>query len=47
MTTFGDQVFQFGGMPVGGGLPTIFPSSNYYFVDKLHGLSGNSGSLGA
>ena len=42
MTTFGDQLYHHGGMPVGCG-PTIFPESKYYFVDKATGLSGNSG----
>lgn len=42
MTTFGDQVYQFGGVPVGN-LPNIFSESNYYFVDKATGLAGNSG----
>ena len=42
MTTFGDQVYQFGGVPVGS-LPNIFTESNYYFVDKATGLAGNTG----
>lgn len=43
MTTFGDQVFQFGGVPTGCELPLIFPTSRYYFADKLNGKPGNSG----
>jgi len=45
MTTFGDQVYQFGGQPVGSGvgIPMIMPTSQYYYVDKKNGLSGNSG----
>ena len=39
MTTFGDMVFQFGGVPVGsGGVPVFFgQQSKYYFVDVTNG----------
>ena len=44
MTTFGDQLYHHGGVPVGGcSSPTIFPESNYYYVDQATGLSGNTG----
>jgi hypothetical protein len=42
MTTFGDQLFQFGGAPVGGEFP-VFHEANYYFVDKTNGMAGNDG----
>lgn len=43
MTTFGDQVYQYGGMPVGvSGLP--FPATGKaFFVDPVNGSDGNSG----
>jgi len=45
MTTFGDMVYQFGGVPIGGGLPLFIgnDSINYYFVDVTNGKSSNSG----
>lgn len=44
MTTFGDMVYQLGGMPVVGGIGLLsHKDSNYYFVDKRDGSSGNSG----
>ena len=43
MTTFGDQLFQFGGVPVGSSIPFFRSSANVYFVDGLKGVDGNSG----
>ena len=49
MTTFGDTVFQYGGVPVGGGmLPLMGGStsnglSTAFFVDAANGSTGNSG----
>jgi len=45
MTTFGDQLYHHGGVPVcsGAGVPNIFSESNYYYVDKATGLAGNTG----
>ena len=44
MTTFGDQVFQFGGVPVGSGmLPVMGYGAKAFFV---HGSSGNDGNSG-
>ena len=46
MTTFGDQVFQYGGVPVDSGgnrRVQMFQSGNIWFVDGDDGLSGNSG----
>lgn len=44
MTTFGDQVFQFGGVPIGGGmLPAMAPGAKAFFVHGSLGLDGNSG----
>lgn len=44
MTTFGDQVFQFGGVPVSNGqIPFVRNSGKTYFVDGKNGLSGASG----
>ena len=47
MTTFGDQVFEFGGVPVNGSLPLMVGGPtykpNYYFVDGANGADGNSG----
>ena len=42
MTTFGDQVFEFGGMPVGGGGSGIIPAVNgkVYIVDYATGTDG-------
>ena len=43
MTTFGDQVYQYGGMPVGvSGLP-FPPTGKAIFVDPSAGSDGNSG----
>lgn len=42
MTTFGDGVYQWGGVPVGG-FPNIFSESKYFFVDMATGLDGNTG----
>jgi len=42
MTTFGDQVFQFGGEPVGGARFTN-PWATTYFVDYDNGSAGNGG----
>ena len=42
MTTFGDQVFQFGGVPVGGG-DWLLGVANTYFVDVQSGNDGNIG----
>jgi hypothetical protein len=41
MTTFGDQLYQYGGTPVTGGLP--FTTGKVYFVDSVTGSDGNSG----
>ena len=44
MTTFGDQVYQFGGVPVGSGmLPPMGTGSKAFFVHGSLGLDGNSG----
>ena len=44
MTTFGDQVYQFGGVPIGGGmLPAMAPGAKAFFVHGSLGLDGNSG----
>lgn len=44
MTTFGDQVYQFGGVPVGSGmLPPMAPGAKAFFVHGSLGLAGNSG----
>jgi hypothetical protein len=40
MTTFGDQVFQFGGSPVGGGVMT---DGTTYYVDPTSGADSNTG----
>lgn len=40
MTTFGDMVFQFGGVPVGA--PKMF-SGKHFFVKPVSGSNGNSG----
>jgi hypothetical protein len=42
MTTFGDQVFQYGGSPVGFNLPFL-PTGSVFFVDPANGSDGNSG----
>ena len=44
MTTFGDQVFQFGGVPIGGGmLPVLGYGAKAFFVHGSSGAAGNSG----
>ena len=45
MTTFGDQVFQFGGSPVSGALSMgiMGGGAKGFFVDPANGLSANSG----
>jgi len=44
MTTFGDQVFQFGGVPVGSSqIPFMRTTGKTYFVDGKSGLDGNTG----
>lgn len=44
MTTFGDQVFQYGGVPVGGGmLPAMAPGARPVFVHGSLGLAGADG----
>ncbi len=44
MTTFGDGVYQYGGIPVGGGmLPAMAPGAKAFFVHGSLGLAGNSG----
>ena len=44
MTTFGDGVFQYGGMPLGAGmLPLMGGSGKVYFVDPANGSDGNTG----
>ena len=46
MTTYGDQVSQFGGMPVSSGagrLMQVFEGGNVHFVDGDNGKSGHSG----
>jgi hypothetical protein len=44
MTTFGDQVKQFGGVPVGGGmLPLMGRDAKAFFVDPAVGNDSNSG----
>ena len=41
MTTFADGLYQYGGQPVGTGLPPT--SGNIYFVDYTNGVDSNSG----
>jgi len=45
MSTFGDQIFQFGGVPVGGGgmLPIMGSAGNVFFVEPALGNDSNSG----
>lgn len=44
MTTFGDGVFQYNGMPVGGGmLPLMGASAKVFFVDPANGSDSNDG----
>jgi hypothetical protein len=42
MTTFGDMVFQLGGLPVMSGIP-FSQNSQYYFVDPANGSDTNDG----
>ena len=43
MTTVGDQLFQFGGMPVSGIPGPMAPNGKAFFVHGSLGLAGNSG----
>ena len=43
MTSFGDMVYQMGGVPVSSGIPLQIGNAKYYFVDGTKGLSSNSG----
>jgi len=43
MTTFGDQVFEYGGAPVGSGRYSS-PFATHYFVDNDNGTAGASGT---
>lgn len=44
MTTFGDQVRQYGGVPVGvDRLATIFNKDNIWFVDQMNGATAHGG----
>lgn len=43
MTTFGDMVYQLGGLPVMAGVP-FGPNAKYYFVDPANGSDNNSGT---
>jgi len=44
MTTYADGVFQYGGMPVGGGmLPLMGGDAKVFFVDPANGSDGNTG----
>lgn len=44
MTTFGDMVYQVGGMPLGSGiLPLMGGSGKIYWVDPANGSDGNDG----
>lgn len=45
MTTFGDQVYQHGGVPLGGSgmLPVLGGGAKAFFVDPANGADGNSG----
>lgn len=46
MTTYGDQVFQFGGIPVGGGmLPLMGKDAKAFFIDGANGSAGGSGKI--
>lgn len=45
MTTFADGLYQFGGMPVTGGIPPfVSVNSKVFYVDPVNGSDGNSGS---
>ena len=48
MSTYADGLFQYGGMPVTGGIPPLMGlNSKVFFVDPVNGADGNSGtSLG-
>jgi hypothetical protein len=45
MTTFGDQVYQYGGVPLGGQgmLPVLGGGAKAFFVDPANGADGNTG----
>lgn len=43
MTTYGDMLFQLGGVPVGGNLPIFINNANYYFVDGANGVDTQNG----
>ena len=43
MTTFGDQVYQYGGAPVGGGRFSS-PWATHYFVDAINGTANGAGT---
>lgn len=43
MTTYGDMLFQMGGVPALAGIP-FGPKSKYYFVDAVNGSDGNNGT---
>ena len=43
MTTFGDQVFQYGGAPVSSGPQVPFTTGKTFFVHSVTGSNGNSG----
>lgn len=45
MTTHADGIFQYGGMPVTGGVPPFVSRySKTFFVDPVNGLDGNKGT---
>lgn len=45
MTTFADGVYQYGGMPVGMGIPPfVSRTSKTFFVDPINGADGNDGT---
>ena len=44
MTTFVDQVFQLGGVPVGPGSVLGLQTGNWFFVDPVNGQDGNPGN---
>jgi len=43
MTTFGDMLYQLGGVPALQGIP-FGPKAKYYFVDPVNGSDGNAGT---
>lgn len=46
MTTFGDQVYQHGGVPIGGNmLPPMAKGAKAFFVDPVNGTSAGAGTL--